>query len=43
MKLLTRHKDVDICPLSAVSLYFFARFNLWGEEQLDTNKKNPKW
>jgi len=43
MKLLTRHKDVDMCPLSALSLYMFVRFNIWGEERLDIENMNAEW
>lgn len=34
---------MDMCPLSALSLYLFVRFNVWGEKELDIGKKNAEW
>eukprot|EP00210_Caulerpa_lentillifera_P004806 g4588.t1 len=42
-KALIRHKDIHLCPLSAISIYFYDRFVMQDEKELDIVGNPSEW
>eukprot|EP00210_Caulerpa_lentillifera_P007005 g6699.t1 len=43
IKILCRHKDITLCPLSALALYFFYRFVMLDEKDIPFEKDKSQW